>query len=203
MLRDAIVDVLTDTEPPPPNESNTCDRVIYPLLLAAGYSRREIVSRIADNSGSYPDYTILPDNEERTWFLEAKAWHEVLEDKHAEQSLNYANNNGKQWVILSNGRTWRLYDNHKHGTAQEKFVTEASLNDLAEMETFLNAISKESVIMVVCSSSLVRSISTSKFSGSLTTHGPKCSRRLRQCSTLFSSSGCPPLDSRKNRLVSC
>lgn len=47
-------------EKAPPNESNTCDWVILPLLWEAGYERDEIVSRAPDAAGKYSDYTILP-----------------------------------------------------------------------------------------------------------------------------------------------
>src|SRR5579872_4683798 len=115
-LADAIAEALANSTPPPPNESNTCDWIIYPLLLACGYARRDIVSRVADNDRKFPDYTILPDSP-HAWFLEAKAWNEVLEDQHAHQSLNYANQNGKRWVVLTNGDCWRLYDNQIQGLA--------------------------------------------------------------------------------------
>src|SRR5690242_10739344 len=109
-LADAISEALANSDSPPPNESTTCEWVIYPLLQAVGYAKREIISRFVDNNGQFPDYTILPDTS-YTWFLEAKAWNVSLEDRHSQQSLNYANQNGKRWVVLTNGREWRLYDN--------------------------------------------------------------------------------------------
>ena len=123
-LKDAVQEVIAEyTNDPPPNESSTCEWVILPLLWAAGYARRDIVSRVADNNGQYPDYTLLPNDPERTWYLEAKAWNVALEDKHAQQSLNYANQNGKRWVALTNGRVWRLYDNRIQGLAADKLIT--------------------------------------------------------------------------------
>src|SRR5947207_12639543 len=66
-LSDAVAEALANASPAPPNESTTCEWVIYPLLQAAGYARREIISRIADSNGQYPDYTILPDTP-HTWY---------------------------------------------------------------------------------------------------------------------------------------
>jgi hypothetical protein len=140
-LEDAIAEALANANPPPPNESTTCEWIIYPLLLAAGYARRDIVSRIADNNGQFPDYTILPDSP-HAWFLEAKAWNVALEDRHAQQSLNYANQNGKRWVVLTNGREWRLYDNQIQGIASNKLVAQANLGVDVAFEAFLNALSK-------------------------------------------------------------
>jgi hypothetical protein len=120
--------------------------VILPLLWAAGYSRREIHSRVQDSNGQYPDYTLLPDDREHRWWVEAKAWNVRLEHSHANQSLNYANQNGGRWVLLTNGQTWRLYDNHIHAEAAQKLIAEVSLRDRPKFERFLTAIGKEAVL---------------------------------------------------------
>lgn len=151
-LKDAIEEVLSYADDPPPNESNTCEWVILPLLWAAGYARREIISRIADNNGQFPDYTMLPNTPECTWYAEAKAWNVALEDRHAQQSLNYANQNGKRWVVLTNGRVWRLYDNRIQGLAADKLIAEAHLTDLCAFTEFLTSVGKTSV----CSGGLER-----------------------------------------------
>lgn len=145
-IQHVIDEALECFESPPPNESNTCEWVILPLLWAAGYSRREIHSRVQDSNGQYPDYTLLPDDREHRWWVEAKAWNVRLEHTHANQSLNYANQNGGRWVLLTNGQTWRLYDNHIHAEAAQKLIAEVSLRDRPKFERFLTAIGKESVL---------------------------------------------------------
>jgi len=144
-IADAIDDALEHFEEPPPNESNTCEWVILPLLYACGYAKKEILSRGADKAGSYPDYTIFPNEEAHKFFLEAKAWKISLEDGHANQALNYANQNGKRWVVLTNGQSWRLYDNRAQGVAKEKLVAEMVLTDKEDALRFLNAIGRQSV----------------------------------------------------------
>jgi hypothetical protein len=129
----------------PPNESTTCEWVILPLLWAAGYKRYEIFSRVSDNANQYPDYTLLPDEPDRAWYLEAKAWRESLDHKHAVQCLNYANQNGTRWGALTNGHTWRLYDNHVPGPVADKLVVEARLEDREGILAFFEAISRDSV----------------------------------------------------------
>jgi hypothetical protein len=62
------------------------------------------------------------------------------------QALNYANQNGKRWVVLTNGRAWRLYDNTICAAAKEKLVAEASIQDTASATRFLTAISRPSVM---------------------------------------------------------
>jgi hypothetical protein len=130
----------------PKNESSTCDWVVVPLLKSVGYLKWEILSHYTDQGKDFPDYTILPEQPEYTWFLEAKAWSIELSDIHAKQALNYANHNGKRWVVLTNGREWRLYDNHLKGTFETRLVAEASMNDQSGLVSFLRAIGKDSVL---------------------------------------------------------
>ncbi|MGC8863969.1 MAG: hypothetical protein ACP5R5_14530, partial [Armatimonadota bacterium] len=84
----------------PPNEACTCEWVIRPLLEAAGYATHEILPQGSSGGAGYPDYTILPGTQ-RTWYPEAKTWDKNLENgADAVQALNYANAQGKRWVVL-------------------------------------------------------------------------------------------------------
>ena len=141
----AIEEAIEHGDAPPPNESNTCEWVILPVLYAIGYGKREVVSRDADSAGKFPDYTLLPGEPEHTFYLEAKAWKLDLEGSHARQALNYANQNGKRWVVLTNGRQWHLYDNSVCGLPADKMVAEMSLDNRDQAVRFLQAISKSSV----------------------------------------------------------
>ena len=60
-----------------------------------------------------------------------------LEDIHAKQALNYANHNGKRFVVLTNGREWRLYDNSIQGVIGEKLLAEVLLDNTHGIEQFL------------------------------------------------------------------
>jgi hypothetical protein len=140
-LLDAVSEAVAYTDSPPPNEAATCLWVIYPLLQAMGYAPSEIHPQGSDSNGQYPDYTILP-NKPECWYLEAKAWSIKLADGHAQQALNYANTGGKRWVVLTNGHTWRLYDNHIHGIASDKFVAEVPLTNGPEATRLFEALSK-------------------------------------------------------------
>jgi|GEM_PF-587844 len=145
-LEDEIAEAQSYTNDPPKNESNTCDWIIVPLLRAAEYAKRDIESRIADNAGQYPDYTLLPSYPSATYYLEAKAWNITLEDIHVKQALNYANHNGKRFVVLTNGQIWRLYDNAIQGLLGEKLITQAVLRDVPQIMDFLTALSKPKVL---------------------------------------------------------
>lgn len=140
----AVALAVVNSEPSPQNETDTCNRVIYPLLLGAGYKYVEIKAQDLDAAKQKPDYTILPDESDCTWFLEAKGWNVPLDDNHAVQSINYANTQGKRWVVLTNGREWRLYDNHTIGVAHVKLACVAQLKD-STFPTFLEALSSSSI----------------------------------------------------------
>jgi predicted type IV restriction endonuclease len=144
-LENEIVDAQECVSDPPKNESSTCDWIILPLLYAAGYARRDIESRVADSTGQFPDYTVLPNNSS-TYYLEAKAWNISLEDSHVKQALNYANHNGKRFVVLTNGQSWRLYDNSVLGLLGEKLIVQAALRDTSQITAFLTGLSKSEVL---------------------------------------------------------
>ena len=129
----------------PPSEAATCLWVIGPLLEAAGYAKHEILPQGSTPSGLIPDYTILPDTE-WTWYLEAKTWDKNLENgADAAQALNYANAQGRRWVVLSNGRQWLLFDNHLVGVvAPQRLVVQSALEDEDFLE-FMKALSRPSV----------------------------------------------------------
>jgi len=128
----------------PPSEQSTCDWVISPLLLAVGYARRDMVSQVGNGGGGIPDYTVLPGTP-YTWYLEAKDWSRSLDrSQEAVQALNYANARGHQWVVLSNGREWRLFDNHIQGIPDDKLVARAELTDPGFAD-FIVALGKSSV----------------------------------------------------------
>ena len=137
---------LNGENPPPSNEANTCNWVIWPLLLACGYLPYDIHAQGHDPAGKIPDYTILP-NSPHTWFLEAKTWQEDIKDTHIAQASNYANAQGKRWFVVTNGRDWRLYDGHITGVLpQERLIAAAKMDCEGELETLLDALSKNSVM---------------------------------------------------------
>ncbi len=145
-LHDQIVEAQDYATDPPQNESNTCDWIILPILRSLGYAPRDIESCIADSTGAYPDYTILSNHTAATFYLEAKAWNVALLENHVKQSLNYANHNGKRFVVLTNGQDWQLYDNAVQGQLAEKRVDRARLQDSSPITDFLTALSKPMVL---------------------------------------------------------
>ncbi len=131
--------------PAPPNEANTCDWVIRPLLVAAGYLNHEILAQSGDIAKKIPDYTLLPSTD-HAWFLEAKAWTAALESIHVDQAMNYAHLNGRRWVVLTNGKEWRLYDDHIQGKSSDRLVASATLQDTPGVFKLLTALSRDSIL---------------------------------------------------------
>lgn len=126
------------------SEYDTCDAIILRALREIGGYRYGDYRAQQSTTAGYPDFTVLPDTE-YTWYLEAKALRVDLNDDHVVQALNYANATGRRWVVLSNGREWRLYDQYIPAKPSEKLVAQALLDNTPEIVQFLRAIGKESV----------------------------------------------------------
>lgn len=104
------------------NEAQTEAIIIDPLLMALGYGPLEFQKREYDAVASnFPDYTLLPETAHK-WFLEVKKLDLPLKDGEASQAVNYANNQGAAWAVLTNGRTWYFYNAHAPVPLTEKRV---------------------------------------------------------------------------------
>src|SRR6516165_9490789 len=111
---------------PPANEAQTCDWAVVPLLHATGYSSRQMHAQTRDAGDKLPDYIVLP-GDANEWFLEVKMWNTSLEGKPEIQATGYAHTAGKRWAALTNGRVWRVYDDHIPGLPNVKLIAEARL----------------------------------------------------------------------------
>jgi hypothetical protein len=130
-----------------PNEETTCFRVIVPLLRACGYDLTNISCQSSNDAGKRPDYIVMPENDEdHSFVVEAKAWGETLEEKHAVQATGYVNALGKRWAVLTNGQRWNLYDNKISGRPPAKLAATMQLENSSDAVDFLVAIGKDSVL---------------------------------------------------------
>ncbi|RMG23491.1 MAG: hypothetical protein D6724_08160 [Armatimonadetes bacterium] len=111
----------------PWSEADTETRAIEPILNALGYNLTDYSKRAAATVG-FPDYTLLADEESR-WYLEAKAWAVDVKAK-AHQAVNYANNEGSKWAVITNGRLWLIYEANRQAKLPDKLVDRIDiLND--------------------------------------------------------------------------
>lgn len=89
-------------------EADTVTIVTDMLAEVFGYDKySELTSEYAIR-GTYCDLAIKLDGTLRT-LIEVKAIGMELKDAHVKQAVDYAANKGVDWVLLTNGITWRVY----------------------------------------------------------------------------------------------
>jgi len=90
------------------NESDTVLLVTDILAELFGFDKyRQLTSEYAIR-GRYVDLAIT-DGEKPLVLVEVKSAGTELNDKHVRQAVDYAANEGIEWVLLTNGHTWRIY----------------------------------------------------------------------------------------------
>ena len=134
------------------NEANTKAHVIEPMLAALGWDPLDIDSvdrevRVYD--GTFLDYALKLSNTPRI-YVEAKGLGENLEDKKfIAQAVNYANNDGVLWCVLTNGVRWAVYKTNEPVAMDRKLLLEIDLaeeeDSTSEKAKLLSLISREAV----------------------------------------------------------
>ncbi|GAA4982448.1 hypothetical protein WHI96_12955 [Pseudonocardia tropica] len=114
------------------NEANTKALVIEPVLKALGWDTTDIdaVEReVQIYDGTFLDYALKIDGTPRV-FVEAKSLSGNLSDKKfIAQAVNYANNSGVVWCVLTNGRRYRVFKSNEVAPMDEKLLFEVDLDD--------------------------------------------------------------------------
>lgn len=117
------------------NEANTKALLIEPLLAALGWDVADVDEvereyRVFDNTAL--DYALKIDGGLRL-FVEAKAVGKKLDDKaFISQTVNYANNEGVVWCVLTNGTSYRVYKTNEPVGMEEKLLFEVDLGKATE-----------------------------------------------------------------------
>ena len=117
------------------NEANTKALLIEPMLAALGWDTTDVDQvereyRVYD--GTALDYALKAEGDLRL-FLEAKAVGKHLGDKaFISQAVNYANNEGVVWCVLTNGLTYRVYKTNEPVAMEEKLLFEVDIAEAAE-----------------------------------------------------------------------
>ncbi|MDP8923167.1 MAG: type I restriction enzyme HsdR N-terminal domain-containing protein [Chloroflexota bacterium] len=114
-------------------EQNTKAALIEPILRALGWDVedpeevwREYRRRTVDNP---VDYALMILRTPRL-FVEAKALGENLDDpKWASQIMSYAVVAGVEWVVLTNGDEYRIYNSHAAVPVEEKLFRTIRITD--------------------------------------------------------------------------
>jgi hypothetical protein len=90
------------------NESDTVVIVADMLADFFGYDKYSEVTSEFSIRGTYCDLAVKLDGQ-LTLLLEVKAIGGDLKEPHIKQAVDYAANQGCEWVVLTNGRCWRAY----------------------------------------------------------------------------------------------
>jgi hypothetical protein len=90
------------------NESDT-SRIIYDILAdVLGYAKFSVITSVFEIKNTYCDLAIKLNNKPRL-LIEVKAIGLDLKDTHTKQAVDYASNQGTDWVVLTNGVIWKVY----------------------------------------------------------------------------------------------
>jgi len=114
------------------NEADTKALFVEPMFVALGWDvddldavRRE--HRVYD--GTLLDYALKIEDKARL-FVEAKPLLKSLDDKQfIAQTINYANNEGVVWCVLTNGLLYRVYKSNEPAEMERKLLFEVDLQD--------------------------------------------------------------------------
>src|SRR5947209_5117715 len=128
------------------NEENTKAILIDPVLRALGWNLEdldEVHREFKPKSADKPvDYGLFVLGSPRL-FVEAKALGENLSDRRwANQIMGYAAVAGVEWVVLTNGDEYRVYNAHAAVPVDEKIFRAVRITDVeASIEETLGLLS--------------------------------------------------------------
>jgi len=115
------------------NEENTKATLVEPLLSALGWDVEdvdEVQREFRLKSRDKPvDYGLLLLRNARL-FVEAKALGEDLDDRRwTNQIMGYAGVAGVQWIVLTDGDEYRIYNSHAPVSVEEKLFRKVRVSD--------------------------------------------------------------------------
>ena len=90
------------------NESDTVVIVTDLLQYVFGYDKYSEITSEHAIRGTYCDLAVKIEGS-LAFLLEVKAIGSELKDQHIKQAVDYAANQGVEWVGLTNGASWRIY----------------------------------------------------------------------------------------------
>lgn len=131
------------------NEANTKAHVIEPLLASLHWNLKdfnEVDREYKVYDGTFLDLALRIDGKPKL-FIEAKALGKSLNDKQfIAQTVNYANNEGVVWCVLTNGIVYRVYKSNEPVPMDQKLLFEVDLNDAASPEGRTQVVDSLSVL---------------------------------------------------------
>ncbi len=126
------------------SESDTVHIVHDMLAEILGWDKYADVTTEFEIRGTYCDLAIKHEGKVK-FLIEVKAINHNLKENHLRQAVNYATNNGTEWVILTNGISWQAY--------QVKFEQPVRADLVFEIDFLDRSASKEefmSKVFTIC-----------------------------------------------------
>lgn len=103
--------VLSNLQKRDVSEADTVTVINDMLSDICGYDKYLHITSQYSIRGTYVDLAVKIDEEIR-FLIEVKAIGIDLKDAHVKQAIDYAANEGIEWVVLTNGANWRIYKVH-------------------------------------------------------------------------------------------
>lgn len=118
------------------DESGTRIMVNHILTDLLGYKTLEEIKTEYMIKGTYADYVIQIDGV-RHFLVEVKALSLNLSNRHLRQAVEYAANEGVEWVVLTNGKVLQLYKVIFAQPLDNKLIFEVDLGDTSTVKNCL------------------------------------------------------------------
>ncbi len=134
----------------PINEQNTKASLIEPILRVLGWDTEdfeEVHREYKPKSADKPvDYALFLMRSPRA-FIEAKALGQDLNDRRwANQIMGYASVAGVEWIVLTDGDEYRIYNSHAAVPVEEKLFRQVRVsNEDTQPEQSLSLLARESI----------------------------------------------------------
>lgn len=159
--------ILTEAHRRDISESDTVVIVGDMLTDILGYRKYvEITTEFAIR-GTYVDLAVKVDGEVR-FLIEVKAIGIELKDGHVKQAIDYGANQGIEWVVLTNGITWRVYKINFQQPIDKSLVFELDLTNVTTRNRdaleCLGSLSREGFAQSTMTALLQQRQATGKFS---------------------------------------
>ena len=90
------------------SEADTVTVVKDVMAEVFGFDKYADISSEHAIRGTYCDLAVRVE-EKLAELIEIKSAGTTLDDRHVKQAIDYAANEGAEWVVLTNGSVWRLY----------------------------------------------------------------------------------------------
>lgn len=148
MLSQTLADVRRRiAKRPKLNENDTKATLVEPVLAALGWDVHDVeeVAREHKAPRAKPvDYALLVMREPKL-YIEAKALGENLDaSRVANQIMGYAAVAGVEWIVVTNGDEWRVYNSHATVPIAQKLLRSVRVSEpTADAEEILGLLSKD------------------------------------------------------------